>query len=61
MTINLMWGKYKNDTILQLIYLQFVCVYVIISNLTWEMCENETILQFIIKGKSVPSQVPRGV
>ena len=49
MTVKLMWAKYKNETILQLIHLKFVCVYVIISNLTWEMCENETILHFIIK------------
>jgi len=60
MTINLIWVKYKNETVLQVIYLQFVCVcviisnltweiYEIISNLTWEIYENETILHFIIK------------
>jgi hypothetical protein len=42
---NLIWGKYKNETIqqliIQLIYLKVcICIYRIISNITWGIYEN---------------------
>ena len=51
--INLVWGKYKNETILplimQLIYLKVcMCIYRIISNIIWGIYENGTILYLII-------------